>query len=174
MKVIKSIKTYCKEQYQYELTIPGEKKALMKKDSNRINSLVTSIEVINAWANYYKHREEWKEAWVGRLAGPDGKLLYSEDSHQARTVKVFFKIEGKFVAWENMTKKQRENKEQQCETIMHLTAAGLDTNRNLAAIASLLGNSEYYRVRKYIDILHSWQRVLREEIEEELKNQGIV
>jgi len=62
---IKSLHKYCKESYRVELTVTdGKKESIMKLGSKLLRQIpYTLVQVIDAFANYFKHREEWDISW---------------------------------------------------------------------------------------------------------------
>ncbi|MCP2519525.1 hypothetical protein NLC26_00340 [Candidatus Aminicenantes bacterium AC-708-M15] len=62
---IKSLHKYCKESVKVELTsTDSSKENIMKLGSKFLHQTpYTAVQVIDAFANYFKHREEWNLSW---------------------------------------------------------------------------------------------------------------
>lgn len=62
---------YCKTHYPQGLpSLITTKKELMKRDTNIVIADITAIQIINAYANYFKHKDEWTKPWGNILASP--------------------------------------------------------------------------------------------------------
>jgi|GEM_PF-3604901 len=76
---------YCRNNHHYKLNFPTGKHGILGKDPKLINSSVTSAQAIDAFANYFKHKDEWTKPWAEILiyTGKVTKLL-----QQKKTVEI--------------------------------------------------------------------------------------
>ena len=60
---VKRLEIFCNAEHNHQITLRTSKDSLMVLDPFSPIPEVTSIQVLNAYANYFKHKDEWPENW---------------------------------------------------------------------------------------------------------------
>jgi len=59
----KKLIEYVKSEHAHTLSLASKKPDLMKLDPFMVNPNTTAIQAINAYANYFKHKDAWTDSW---------------------------------------------------------------------------------------------------------------
>jgi hypothetical protein len=108
--------------------------------------------VIEAFANYYKHRDEWPLLWNSR------------GDHDGRPYHTIFEAEREALSLFKKNKQQFWN----ADVIQH-AGAWAQSNHNLATGAEFLGVTDLNDLRPLSEHIKSWAAVVYDETESELK-----